>query len=60
MLPMFEDQCSLPKRKRKEKKKEKEKEKKKKKNKVVTLCLETRARSEGCMAKAFEARCPKP
>ena len=61
MLPIFEDQCSLPKRKRKEKKqKEKEKEKKKKKNKVVTLCLETRAQSEGCMAKAFEARCPKP
>ena len=46
--------------KEKKKKKEKEKEKKKKKNKVVTLCLETRARSEGCMAKAFEARCPKP
>ena len=61
MLPMFEDQCSLPKRKRKEKEKKKQKEKeKKKKNKVVTLCLETRARSEGCMAKAFEARCPKP
>ena len=58
MLPVFEDQCSLPKRKRKEK--EKEKEKKKKKNKVVKFCLETRARSEGCMAKAFEARCPKP
>ena len=54
MLPIFEDQCSLPK-----KKKQKEKEKKKKKNKVVTLCLETRARSEGYMAKAFEARCPK-
>ena len=52
MLPIFEDQCSLPKRKIKEK--EKEKEKKKKKNKVVTLCIETRARSEGCMAKAFE------
>ena len=44
----------------KEKKKEKEKEKEKKQKKVVTLCLETRARSEGCMAKAFEARCPKP
>ena len=56
MLPTFEDQCSLPKRKRKEK----EQENKKNKNKVVTLCLETRARSEGCMAKAFEARCPKP
>ena len=50
MLPTFEDQCCLPKRKRKEKEKEKEK----KKNKVVKFCLETRARSEGCMAKAFE------
>ena len=60
MLPILEDQCGLPKRKRKEKEKEKEKEKKKKKNKVVTLCIETRARSEGCMAKAFETRCPKP
>ena len=46
--------------KEKKKQKEKDKEKKKKKNKVVTLCLETRARSEGCMAKAFEDRCPKP
>ena len=54
MLPTIEDQCSLPKRK------EKEKEKKKKENKVVKFCLETRARSEGCMAKAFETRCPKP
>ena len=54
MLPTIEDQCSLPKRK------EKEKEKKKKKNKVVTLSLETRAGSEGCMAKAFETRCPMP
>ena len=60
MLPILEDQYSLPKRKRKEKQKEKEKEKKKKKNKVVKFFLETRARSEGCMAKAFEARCPKP
>ena len=54
MLPIYEDQCSLPKRERKEKEKEK-----KQKN-VVTLCLEARTRSEGCMAKAFEARCPKP
>ena len=60
MLPTFEDQCCLPKRKRKEKEKEKEKEKKKKKNKVVKFCLETRTRSEGCMAKAFETRFPKP
>ena len=54
----------------KEKKKEKEKEMKKKKKKkrkkkrkrikIATLCLETRARSEGYMAKAFKARCPKP
>ena len=42
------------------KEKEKEKEKKKKKNKIVKFCLETRARFEGCMAKAFETRCPKP
>ena len=28
--------------------------------KVVKLCLEARTRSEGCMARAFEARCPKP
>ena len=45
-----------------EKKKKDEKEKKKKRNriKIAMLCLETRARSEGYMAKAFEARCPKP
>ena len=49
MLPTIEDQCCLPK-----KRKEKEKEKKKKKNKVVNFCFETRARSEGYMAKAFE------
>ena len=60
MFPTFEDQCSLPKRKRKEKVKRKEKEKKKRKIKVVKLCLEARTRSEGYMAKAFEARCPKP
>ena len=63
MLPTIEDQCSLPKMKRKRKRKrkeEKEKEKKKKKNKVMKFCLETRARCEGCMAKAFETRCPKP
>ena len=38
----------------------KKREKEKKKNKIATLCLETRARSEGYMAKAFKARCPKP
>ena len=52
--------------KEKEKKREKEKEmqkkkkKKRKRIKIATLCLETRARSEGYMAKAFKARCPKP
>ena len=45
---------------KKKKRKRKEKEKKKKKIKIAMLCLETRARSEGYMAKAFEARCPKP
>ena len=48
--------------KEKEMKKEKKKKKKKKRKriKIATLCLETRARSEGYMAKAFKARCPKP
>ena len=46
--------------KRREKEKQNEKEKKKKKNKISTLCLETRAQSEGYMAKAFKAWCPKP
>ena len=46
--------------KRNEKEKEKEMKKKRKTIKVAMLCLETRARSEGYMAKAFEARCPKP
>ena len=36
------------------------KKKKKKKSKVAALCLETRVRSEGYMAKAFKAWCPKP
>ena len=40
--------------------KEKEMKKKRKRIKIATLCLETRARSEGYMAKAFKARCPKP
>ena len=50
-------------RKKNKKKKEKEKKKKKKKEKrtkIAMLCLETRARSEGYMVKAFKARCPKP
>ena len=46
----------LPKEKEVKKKKKK---KKKKKRKIATLCLETRARSEGYMAKAFKAQCPK-
>ena len=49
------------KKKKKWKRNEKEKkEKKKKKKEIAMLCLETRAWSEGYMAKAFEARCPKP
>ena len=43
-----------------EKKKKKNKNKKEKRIKIAMLCLETRARSEGYMAKAFKARCPKP
>ena len=46
--------------KEKKKKKKKKNKKKRKRIKIATLCLETRARSEGYMAKAFEARCPKP
>ena len=42
------------------KKREKEKKKKRKRIKIAMLCLETRARSEGYMAKAFKAQCPKP
>ena len=45
---------------KKEKEMEKEKKKKRKRIKIATLCLDTRARSEGYMAKAFKARCPKP
>ena len=50
-------------KKKKRKRKVKEKKKKKQKGKrikISMLCLETRARSEGYMAKAFKARCPKP
>ena len=46
--------------KREKKRKEKEKEKKRKRIKIATLCLETRARSEGYMATTFKSRCPKP
>ena len=48
------------KKKKEEKEKAKEKKKKRKIKKIAMLCLETRARSEGYMARAFEARCPKP
>ena len=44
----------------KDMKKKKKKKKKRKRIKIATLCLENRARSEGYMAKAFKARCPKP
>ena len=47
-------------KKRKKEEKEKEMKKKRKRIKIAMLCLETRARSEGYMAKAFKARCPKP
>ena len=60
----------MEKEKEKEKKKKKNREKKemkkkkirrkRKRIKIATLCLETRAQSEGYMAKAFKARCPKP
>ena len=46
--------------KRKRKRNEKENKKERKRIKIATFCLETRARSEGYMAKAFKARCPKP
>ena len=44
----------------KRKGKEKKKKRERKRKKIATLCLEIRARSEGFMAKAFKARCPKP
>ena len=52
-----EGQCVFEEKKKKKKRKRKEKEKR---IKIAMLCLETRARSEGYMAKAFKARCPKP
>ena len=58
MLPTKEDQCSLP--NEKVNKKQKEKERRKGDMNAATLCLETQTRSEGYMAKAFKARCPKP
>ena len=44
----------------KEKEKKKKKKKKRKRIKIAMLYFETRARSEGYMAKAFKARCSKP
>ena len=56
-----EGNCVFEEKKRKKKEKEKKKKKRKEKRiKIAMLCLETRARSEGYMAKAFKARCPKP
>ena len=56
-----EGQCVFEEKKRKRKEKGKKKKKKKEKRiKIAMLCLENRARSEGYMAKAFKARCPKP
>ena len=52
-----EGQCVFKEKKKKKKRKRKEKEKR---IKIAMLCLETRARSEGYMAKAFKAPCPKP
>ena len=48
------------KKRKKEKDVKKKKKKKRKRIKIATLCLETRARSEGYMTKAFKAWCPKP
>ena len=42
------------------KKKKKKIKKKRKRIKIAMLCLETRAWSEGYIAKTFKARCPKP
>ena len=47
------------KKKEKEKKKKRKKKQKEKRIKIAMLCLESRARSEGYMEKAFKARCPK-
>ena len=54
-----EGQYIFEEKKKKKKRKRKDKEKAKR-IKIAMLCLETRARSEGYMAKAFKARCPKP
>ena len=50
----------MKKKKKKKKDIKKKKKNKRKRMKIAMFCLETRARSEGYMAKAFKARCPKP
>ena len=52
---LFEEKKIIRKEKGKKKKNQKEK-----RIKIAMLCLETRARSEGYMTKAFKVRCPKP
>ena len=52
---MEEEKEEKEKKEKKEKDVKKKKEKKRKRIKIATLCLETRARSEGYMAKAFKA-----
>ena len=54
-----EGQCVFEEKKKKKKKKRKEKKTKKRRIKIAMLFLESRARSEGYMEKAFKARCPK-
>ena len=56
-----EVQCVFEEKKKKKKsKRKKKKQTTEKRLKIAMLCLETRARSEGYVAKAFKARCPKP
>ena len=55
-----EGQCVSEEKKKEKKKKKKQEKEKRKRIKFAMLCLETRARSEGYMVKAFKARCPKP
>ena len=56
-----EGQCLFKEKKIKRKETgKKKKNQKEKRIKIAMLCLETRARSEGYMAKAFKVRCPKP
>ena len=56
-----EGQCVFEEKKIKRKENgKKKKNQKEKRIKIAMLSLETRARSEGYIAKAFKARCPKP